>query len=294
MEKGCLLLRGEREEFGTITANGIRFRFIERGTGPLALCLHGFPDNAHTFEHLLSALADAGFRAVAPFTRGYAPTGFPADGCYQVGALSQDVLALIDALGAGHGVVVGHDWGAAAGLGAAILAPQKVTRLVTLAVNHPAANDSDNLHYLKGIWHYYYFCSDPDAERVVAKHDFRFIEDLWREMSPDWEIPVELLEGVKQTFREPGVLQAALNYYRHAANPPDRSLEQRVNTEPVAVPTFALHGTRDRPRRLEGFQQMDRFFTGGLEKEVIPDTGHFLHLEAPNVVSAQIVEFLQR
>ena len=100
-----------KEEIGTVTANGIRFRFIERGTGPLALCLHGFPDNAHTFEHLLSALANAGFRVVAPFIRGYAPTGFPADGCYQVGAQSQDVLALIDALGASHGVVVGHEGG---------------------------------------------------------------------------------------------------------------------------------------------------------------------------------------
>jgi pimeloyl-ACP methyl ester carboxylesterase len=287
-------VRGEREELGTVTANGIRFRFIERGTGPLVLCLHGFPDNAHTFEHLLSALADVGFRAVAPFTRGYAPTGFPADGCYQVGALSQDVLALIDALGAGRCVVVGHDWGAAAGLGAAILAPQKVARLVTLAVNHPAANESDNLQYLKGIWHYFFFCVDSNAERVVAKHDFHFIEDLWREMSPDWEIPVELLEGVKQTFREPGVLQAALNYYRHAANPPDWSLEERVNTEVIPVPTLALHGTRDRPRRLECFQQMDRFFSGELEKMVVPDTGHFLHLEAPDVVNDRIVEFLLR
>ena len=287
-------MQGEREEYETITANGIRFRYIERGKGPLALCLHGFADTAHTFDHLLLTLADAGFRAIAPFTRGYAPTGFPADECYQVGAQSQDVLALIDALGEDSAVVVGHDWGGLAVMGAAILAPEMVTRMAILAVNHTAANETDNLHYLKGIWHFYYFCCDPDAERVVAAHDLRFIEDLWQEMSPGWDIPAEILERVKQTFREPGVVQAALNYYRHAANPADQSLEQRVNTEPVTVPTLAMHGTRDRPRRLESFQQMDRFFTGGLEKVVIPETGHFLHLEAPDAVSSRVIEFFQR
>ena len=282
------------EEYETITANGIRFRYIERGKGPLVLCMHGFADTAHTFDHLLSALADAGFRAIAPFTRGYAPTGFPADGCYQVGAQSQNVLALIDAFGEDSAFVVGHDWGGLAVMGAAILAPEMVTSMAILAVNHTAASESDNLHYLKGIWHFYFFCCDPNAEQVVSAHDLRFIEDLWQEMSPDWDIPAQTLEKVKQTFREPGVVQAALNYYRHAANPADQLLEQRVNTEPVTVSTLAMHGTLDRPRRLECFEQMDCFFTGGLEKVVIPDTGHFLHLEAPDTVSTRIVEFFRR
>ena len=71
-------------------------------------------------------------------------------------------------------------------------------------------------------------------------------------------------------------------------------LEQRVNTESITVPTLAMHGTRDRPRRLECFEQMDRFFTGGIEKVVVPKTGHFLHLEAPDAVSSRIVEFFLR
>ena len=65
---------------GRISANGVEFGYLETGEGPLALCLHGFPDSAWTWRHLLPALADAGYRAVAPFMRGYAPTSVPADG----------------------------------------------------------------------------------------------------------------------------------------------------------------------------------------------------------------------
>jgi len=72
-------------------ANGVEFTYLEDGPGdgPLALCLHGFPDSAHTWRYLLPELAAAGYHAVAPFLRGYAPTAIPADGNFQVGALSR-------------------------------------------------------------------------------------------------------------------------------------------------------------------------------------------------------------
>src|SRR5215472_15058323 len=68
----------------TVDANGLTFGILEAGHGPLALCLHGFPDTAYTWQHLLPDLAAAGFHAVAPFMRGYAPTGIPADGAYAI------------------------------------------------------------------------------------------------------------------------------------------------------------------------------------------------------------------
>ena len=85
----------------TINANGLDFAYLEAGPsdGPLALCLHGFPDAAPTWNPLLAALGDAGFHAVAPWLRGYAPTQIPADGAYGVGALERDANALHDALG---------------------------------------------------------------------------------------------------------------------------------------------------------------------------------------------------
>ena len=79
---------------GTVVTNGVEFAYLSAGADddrrPLALCLHGFPDTAHGWRHLLPALAAAGFRAIAPFQRGYAPTQVPPDGCYQTGALGVD------------------------------------------------------------------------------------------------------------------------------------------------------------------------------------------------------------
>ena len=83
-----LLRMTSRLRARTVTANGLQFGVLEVGSGPLALCLHGFPDSAHTWRYLLPALADAGFHAVAPFMRGYAPTGIPADGCFGVAWIS--------------------------------------------------------------------------------------------------------------------------------------------------------------------------------------------------------------
>src|SRR5262245_28627548 len=110
----------------TVTANGLEMAYLELGAGPIAMCLHGFPDSAWTWRHLLPALADAGFHAVAPWLRGYAPTGVPADGHYQNGALVRDINALHAALGGdSDAVIIGHDWGARAANGAAAFAPDR-------------------------------------------------------------------------------------------------------------------------------------------------------------------------
>src|ERR1700677_5173897 len=120
-----------------VRANGLDFSYLEAGPdrGPLALCLHGFPDSAHTWRHLLPALADAGYHAVAPWMRGYAPTQIPVDGRYQTGALAADACALHDVLGGdADAVIIGHDWGAAAATGAAVHEPDRWRRMVTMAL----------------------------------------------------------------------------------------------------------------------------------------------------------------
>ena len=97
-----------------VTVNDVEFTCLAAGDdGPLALCLHGFPDSAHTYRYLLPRLAAGGYRAVAPFMRGYAPTAVPADGRYQTGMLAMDAIGLHEALGGdGDAVIIGHDWGA--------------------------------------------------------------------------------------------------------------------------------------------------------------------------------------
>ena len=292
-------MNGFRQD--SIQANGIDFHYLEIGTGPLVLCLHGFPDNAFTYRYLGPALAAAGFRVVAPFMRGYAPTGRPKDERYQSVLLAQDVIALIAALGEESVYVVGHDWGALATYGTAALAPERVRRIVTIAAAHPAtllgalATDYD---MIKGGWHAYFF-QMPFAEQAVAANDYEFIERWWRDASPEYEIPREVMESVKETFRQPGVATAAITYYRHTMNPANHDpalavLQKQVVTMPTPVPALALHGTKDRPGRLEAFERMNEFFAAGLEKVLFPGTGHFLHLERPGEVNAKIVAFLRR
>ena len=284
---------------GRVEVNGLMFHYLEAGRGPLVLCLHGFPDNAHTYSGLLPALAEAGFRGVAPFMRGYAPTTPSPDGRYQSVLLAQDAIALRNALGAERAFLVGHDWGATAAYGAAALAPDGFERLVTIAAAHPAAvrgHLATSYERHKGMWHAYFF-QMPFAEEVVAANDFAFLEQWWRDASPEYD-PAAVIERVKATFRQPGVVTAALNYYRHTFHPANRDpalqdLQLRVSSAPTPVPTLALHGTRDRPGRLEAFEGMDDLFPKGLEKVVFQGTGHFLHLEQPGEVNRRIVQFFR-
>ena len=185
----------------TVRANGLQFGVLEAGSGPLALCLHGFPDAADTWRHLLPALAGAGFHAVAPFMRGYAPTAVPADGAYHLGALVADAVALHEVLGGdGNAVLIGHDWGAEAAYGAAAFAPDRWRRLVTLAVP-PAALDEvlfSDYEQLKRSFYLFMF-RDPAglAETVVARDDLAFLDKLWRDWSPGFQ-PGEHLARVKR------------------------------------------------------------------------------------------------
>ena len=133
---------------GRVVANDVDFAYLEEGSGPLALCLHGFPDSAWTYRHLLPALADAGFRAVAPFMRGYAPTAVPADGRYQTGVLGLDACALHEALGGdGDAVIIGHDWGAMATYTAANHEPERWRRVVAMAVPPAGAVGAGFMQY---------------------------------------------------------------------------------------------------------------------------------------------------
>src|SRR5215468_4048460 len=175
----------------SVRANGLEFGLLETGSGPLALCLHGFPDSAHTWRHLLPALAGAGFRAVAPFMRGYAPTAIPADGAYQVGALAADAVALHEALdGDADAVLIGHDWGAEAAYGAAAHAPGLWRRLVTLSVP-PAALDPvlfSDYEQLKRFFYLFMFRDSSGlADAVVASDGMSFLDKLWRDWSPGYE-----------------------------------------------------------------------------------------------------------
>ena len=135
------------DETQFVEANGLRFAYLEDGSGPLVLLLHGFPDTAHSWDDLRPRIADKGYRAVSPYMRGYHPSAIPARDADQE-TLARDPLALIEALGARDAIVVGHDWGASAAYGAAALGPDRVKRLFVIGIPHPAALKPS----LKKLW----------------------------------------------------------------------------------------------------------------------------------------------
>ena len=284
---------------GTVQARGLTFHTLEEGEGPLVLCLHGFPDHARSFRHQLSALAAAGYRAVAPAMRGYAPTGPAPDGLYQSAALAEDAVALIDALGYDDAIIFGHDWGATAAYGAALAAPARIRKLITAAVPYGAqvsAAFMSSYDQQRRSW-YMFFFQTPFADMALAHDDFAFLERLWRDWSPGWHFPAEEMAALKETFRQPGVVEAALGYYRAMFNPALQdpglaALQSRMLFEPIEVPGMVLHGANDGCLGVELVEGMARFFPRGLRVEIVPGTGHFLHQEDPARINALILDFL--
>jgi pimeloyl-ACP methyl ester carboxylesterase len=283
---------------GRVTAGDVDFAYLEEGDGPLALCLHGFPDSAWTWRHLLPALAGAGFRAVAPFLRGYAPTAIPADGRYQTAALGLDAVHLHEALGGGpDAVIIGHDWGAMATYVAANHAPDRWRRVVTMAVP-PAGSVAGGFLSFKQLqrsW-YMFFFQHGLADVAVAMNDLEFIDGLWADWSPGYDAS-EDLPHVKDCLRDPANLTAAIGYYRATLGgvgvDPDLDAVQNQGNDPTPQPTLYLHGRDDGCMGLEVASTAPMFLTSeGSRMEVVDDAGHFLQLEQPEVVNRLVLDFV--
>jgi pimeloyl-ACP methyl ester carboxylesterase len=280
----------------TVRANDLDFEVLELGTGPLALCLHGFPDSAHTWRYLLPALAAAGFHAVAPFMRGYAPTATPADGC-SVGALVADACELHDALeGDEQAVLIGNDWGADAAYGAAAFAPERWRRVVTLS-QPPAALDArlnSDYDQLKRFF-YAFFLEHPASETVVAAHDMAFLERLWDDWSPDYDAQ-DNLKHAKACLRQPDNLRAAIEYYR--ATPADAPSESKYEREQAALtrvppqPILYMHGDNDGCIGIELVRDATRNLAPGSRMQIVHDAGHFLQVEKPKEINEATIAWV--
>ncbi|MGI8756140.1 MAG: alpha/beta fold hydrolase [Acidimicrobiales bacterium] len=286
-------------EQGQVRANGLEFGYLEVGDGPLALCVHGFPDAPWTWRYLLEALAEAGYRAVAPFLRGYAPTEVPADGLYQPGAIAADINALHAALGGdADAVLVGHDWGALATYGAVAHQPRRWRRAVAASVPPPATVAKAFFDYdqLRRSWYMFFFQS-PFAEGVVAMDDLAFLDRLWADWSSGHDAG-EDLPRVKDCLRDPANLAAALGYYRASIGAGPRSADldaiEAAGATPIDIPMLYLHGADD---GCMGVGLVDDGVLASLvaaesRVEIVADAGHFLHLERPEVVNRLIVDFV--
>jgi len=284
----------------TVTANGLDFACLTAGEtdAPLVLLLHGFPDNAWTWEHQFAPLAAAGYRAVAPFLRGYPPSDIPASGYYDGATLAEDVRALILALSPDRpAFLIGQDWGAALSYGLLALYPDLVARAVLMAIPHPAAMAASlaDPAQLKRAFHWWYFQLPGLAESQVPEADCALIDFLWADWSPGHDHSAHVAR-IKAMLRQPGAFAAAIAYYRAAFNPAHRDpalehIRARLGG-PIAVPTLALCGAND-IRRGPMARQAEHFTADYAYREVAA-AGHFLQREQPTEVNAAILGWLGR
>jgi pimeloyl-ACP methyl ester carboxylesterase len=281
---------------GRVQANGLDFAYLTEGSGPLLLCLHGFPDNAWSWERQIPAFAAAGYRVVAPFLRGYAPTAVPADGWYDRATLAADVRALVEALGDGPAVIVGQDWGAAITYGAIAAFPELFARAVVMAIPHPAMirESLSSPRQVHRAFHWWFFQLPHIPEMAVAADDFAFIDYLWEYWSSPGHDDRAHIARVKRSLAGEGSLAAAIGYYRAALDPTKQDpaladLRARLE-QPIAVPTFALCGGDD--IRADVMERQKQHFTGPYTYRVIPGCGHFLHRERPAEVTRAVLDWL--
>lgn len=281
----------------TIKANGLEFGYLSAGPldGPLALCLHGFPDSAYTWRHLLPTLAEEGYHAVAPFMRGYAPTSVPADGAYQTGALAADVNALHEALGGGSdAVLIGHDWGAAAVYGAAAHAPSRWRKVVAMSVPPLASMLSSFFAYEQLRRSFYIFLFQTPLAPLALNRDF--VAGLWKDWSPGYDAFGDVSQ-VMECLATPDRIEAAIGYYRAMLDPSLHveayASEQEACSAVGERPVLYLHGAADGCLAAGSIGDPLPHLPPGSRMEIVPDAGHFLQLEQPSAVASHILDWLR-
>jgi pimeloyl-ACP methyl ester carboxylesterase len=308
-----------------IPTNGIHLHVAEQGEGPLVLLLHGFPESWFSYRHQLSALADAGYRAVAPDLRGFGDSDRPhAVEAYDQIELAADVAGLIDAYGGEPAVVVGHDWGAPVAWHSALLHRDKVRAVVGMSVPYGGRSPHAPLprmrELFKDIFFYMlYFQEEGVAEAELEANVRESLRQFYLSISGD--VPADaafkvyppssrLFETLYDDGRVPSFLCEAdldvyaaqyersgfrgpLNLYRNF----DRTW-QRLAAVPsftLSQPALFIAGDRD-PVIAFSAKQLSRMPTlvPHLQRTLlVPGAGHWIQQERPELTNQALLEFLE-
>jgi pimeloyl-ACP methyl ester carboxylesterase len=283
---------GEAWSHGHAVVNGVRFHYVEAGTGPLVVLLHGFPEFWYAWRHQISALAAAGFHVVAPDLRGYNQSAKPAGVCsYRMELLVGDVLGLIQRAGAARAVVVGHDWGGVIAWKMAMDHPEVVDRLAILNAPHPAAFQRE----LRGLRQrlrslYILFFQLPFLpECLLRAGDYALLERKLRREPVHGAFSAADIRRYRLALAIPRALTSALNYYRAAW----RFSADTQAIRPIPVPTLIIWGERDRylgVRLTEGLAP----WVPNLRVERLAEASHWVQNDAPQQVNRLLLDFLGR
>lgn len=276
-------------EEGYVEANGLRFHYVAAGAGPLVLLLHGFPEFWYSWRHQLPALATE-HRVVALDLRGYNLTQKPESG-YDVATLTDDIRAVIEALGERQADVVGHDWGGGLAWIFGIRAPDYLRRLVVVNAPHPAAllREMRSPGQLRRSWYFGFFQVPQVPEEVLTRDNYSAIARGFRaaDRQHAWLSDEDIRRFVAAIAR-PGALTAAINYYRNLRNDLITIAPLRV----ITAPTLLLWGELDpflSPTLTNGLDPWVRDLT----VQRFSTAGHWLNQQEPAQVNEALLAFLR-
>ena len=276
--------------------NGIRMRYVEQGDGFPVLLLHGFPELWYSWRYQIPALADAGFRAIAPDMRGYGETDKPEGiEAYDIHQLVADMIGLLDALDLPRAVIVGHDWGGVIVWQMALMHPDRVERVISL--NTPFQRRSrrrptDAFKQLPdGRFNYILYFQEPGrAESDIEKDIDSWLDTTIRGIATVQDlITADTIRVFTDAFRKGGIT-GPLNYYRNV----DRNWETTAYLEgrQVTMPALMICAENDPiliPQSAEGMEK----YIPDLTTRLIKNCGHWTQQEQPDEVNRLILEFLQ-
>jgi pimeloyl-ACP methyl ester carboxylesterase len=288
----------------TVRTPVLEIGYLEAGPadGPVAILLHGWPSDVRDYDGVIPKLAEAGFRVLVPWLRGFGPTRFldavtPRSG--QQAALGADVRDFMDALSIRSAILAGYDWGGRAACVVAALWPERVVGLVSIGgygiQDIAASGRPGSVEQEFRYWYQWYFQTDRGRAGLTANRA-EISRLLWRLWSPNWAFDEATFQATEVSFENPDFVDVTVQSYRHrygnaAGDPACDALETALAAQPaITVPAIVLHGEADGVTSPAGSIPRDRLFTGGMQRRLIPQAGHFLSRENPADVAAAVVE----
>jgi pimeloyl-ACP methyl ester carboxylesterase len=266
-----------------IELHDVTLEVDDTGAGSPVMLLHGWPDTADVWRHQVPALVAGHYRVIAPDLRGFGESSRPAEvEAYVAPRMVGDVIGLLDHLSVERVHLVGHDWGAAISWMTAALIPDRVASVTALSVGHPTAFRTAGWGQRERSWYMLLFQFRGVAEQWLSGDGFRNLRD-WSS-HPD-------IDAVVERLADPEALAASLNLYR-AILPPASLTGPPLELPPVQAPAMGIWSSGDRALTEEAMTGSAAHLAGPWRYERLDGVGHWLQLEAPEVVNALLLDFL--
>jgi pimeloyl-ACP methyl ester carboxylesterase len=290
-----------------VDAGVLNIAYYEAGpaAGPLAILLHGFPYDIHSYVDVVAQLAAQGCRVIVPYLRGFGATRFRDSATLRSGeqaAIGADVIALMDALGIKRAVFAGHNWGGRAACVAAALWPERCTGLVTvnsyLIQELARAMVPVSPQYEVALWYEYYFQIERGRAGLAANRR-GIARILWEQWSPDWDFDDATFDRSATAHDNPDFVDVVIHSYRHRfgltlGDPAYADLQRRLaRLPPIAVPAVTLDGDADGVLPVSDGSASAGKFTGRRIHRIVPGAGHNVPQEAPEMFAAAVMELVR-